>query len=263
MQVPLLDLRDQYAPLRDEIMKEIAEICDSQHFILGDKVAKLEKELTEYCGVPHVCGVTSGSDALLIALMVENIGAGDEVITTPFTFFATAGAIARTGAKPVFVDIDEDTYNINPELIEAAVSEKTRAIIPVHLFGQCCDMDKINAIAKKHNLIVIEDAAQSIGAEYKGHRAGSMGDYGCFSFFPSKNLGCFGDGGAVSTNSAERFEFLKTLDHPDSFHFRIQSLLTLQTEHSRRHGFLAIRFTKCLLDVPSGDLPDFIVQVKS
>ena len=209
MQVPLLDLRDQYAPLRDEIMKEIAEICDSQRFILGDKVVKLEKELAEYCGAPHVCGVTSGSDALLIALMVENIGAGDEVITTPFTFFATAGAIARTGAKPVFVDIDEDTYNINPELIEAAVTEKTRAIIPVHLFGQCCDMDKINAIAKKHNLIVIEDAAQSIGAEYKGRRAGSIGDYGCFSFFPSKNLGCFGDGGAVSTNSAERFELLK------------------------------------------------------
>jgi dTDP-4-amino-4,6-dideoxygalactose transaminase len=209
MQVPLLDLRDQYAPLRDEIMKEIAEICDSQRFILGDKVVKLEKELSEYCGVPHTCGVTSGSDALLIALMVENIGAGDEVITSPFTFFATAGAIARTGATPVFVDIDAKTYNIDPEKIEAAVTSKTRAIIPVHLFGQCCDMDKINAIARKHNLIVIEDAAQSIGAEYKGRSAGSMSDYGCFSFFPSKNLGCFGDGGAVSTNTAERFELLK------------------------------------------------------
>ncbi len=209
MQVPLLDLREQYAPLKDEIIKEITEICDSQRFILGDKVTKLESELCEYCDAPHVCGVTSGSDALLMVLMAENIGFGDEVITTPFTFFATAGAIARVGAKPVFVDIDEATFNINPDLIEAAVTTKTKAIIPVHLFGQCCEMDKINAIAKKHNLIVIEDAAQSIGSEYKGRRAGSMGDYGCFSFFPSKNLGCFGDGGAVSTNTAERFELLK------------------------------------------------------
>lgn len=210
MQVPLLDLVEQYASLKDEFMKEIAEICDSQRFILGDKVTKLERELAEYCGVPHVCGVTSGSDALLIALMAEKIGYGDEVITSPFTFFATAGAVARVGATPVFVDIQAETYNINPELIEAAITSRTKAIIPVHLFGQCCDMDKINAIAKKHNLIVIEDACQSIGAEYKGKKAGSLGDYGCFSFFPSKNLGCFGDGGAVSTNSSERFELLKT-----------------------------------------------------
>lgn len=209
MQVPLLDLREQYATLKDEFMQEVAEICDSQRFILGDKVAKLEKELADYCGAPFVCGVTSGSDALLIALMIEGIGAGDEVITTPFSFFATAGAISRVGATPVFVDIEPGTYNIDPELIADAITSSTKAIIPVHLFGQCCDMDKINAIAKKHDLIVIEDACQSIGAEYKGKSAGSLGDYGCFSFFPSKNLGCFGDGGAVSTNSPERMELLK------------------------------------------------------
>lgn len=209
MQVPLLDLRGQYAVLKEEFMKEIAEICDSQRFILGDKVTKLEQELADYCGVPFMCGVTSGSDALLIALMVEGIGAGDEVITTPFSFFATAGAISRVGAIPVFVDIEPRTYNLNPDLIESAITDSTKAIIPVHLFGQCCDMDKINVIAKKYNLIVIEDACQSIGAEYKGKCAGSLGDYGCFSFFPSKNLGCFGDGGTVSTNTSERMELLK------------------------------------------------------
>ncbi len=209
MQVPLLDLRGQYATQKEEILKEIAEICDSQRFILGDKVVKFEKELGEYCGTPYACGVTSGSDALIMVLMAENIGYGDEVITTPFTFFATAGAVARVGAKPVFVDIQEDTFNINPDLIEAAITPKTKAIIPVHLFGQCCDMDKINAIAKKHNLIVIEDACQSIGSQYRSKDAGTIGDYGCFSFFPSKNLGCFGDGGAVTTDTQERLDLLK------------------------------------------------------
>ena len=209
MQVPLLDFKAQYKGIKDEVSKEISAICDSQQFVLGDKVQKLEKEIAEYSGANFACGVTSGSDALIIALMVENIGAGDEVITTPFTFFATAGAICRVGATPVFVDVDPDTFNIDPAKIEASISSKTKAILPVHLFGQCCDMDAINAIAKKHELIVIEDACQSIGAEFKGQRAGSMGDYGCFSFYPTKNLGCFGDGGMVTTNDEKKVELLR------------------------------------------------------
>lgn len=209
MQVPLLDFKEQYQSVKEEILKEISDICDSQHFVLGDKVQKLENEIAEYCGAEFACGVTSGSDALIIALMVEDIGVGDEVITTPFTFFATAGAISRVGATPVFVDVDPDTFNIDPAKIEAKITSKTKAIIPVHLFGQCCDMDAINAIAKKHDLIVIEDACQSIGAEFKGKRAGSIGDYGCFSFYPTKNLGCFGDGGMVTTNDEKKADLLK------------------------------------------------------
>lgn len=209
MQVPLLDLKAQYRPLKQEIMKAIEEICDSQYFILGKRVEDFEKKIAEYCGCKYAVGVTSGSDALLITLMVEGIGAEDEVITTPFTFFATAGAIARIGAKPIFVDINEDDFNINPDLIETKITKRTKAIIPVHLFGQMAAMDKIMAIAKKHNLIVIEDAAQAIGSEYQNKRAGSFGDYGCFSFFPSKNLGAFGDAGIVTTNSQEKSELLK------------------------------------------------------
>lgn len=209
MSVPLLDLTAQYKSMRDEIMTEIAAVCDSQRFILGPKVEKLESEIAEYCGTKFACGVTSGSDALIIALMVENIGPGDEVITTPFTFFATVGAIARVGATPVFADIDPKTFNIDPAKIEEKITSKTKAIIPVHLFGQCADMDPIVEIARKHNLIVIEDACQAIGSSYKGRRAGSMGDYGAFSFFPSKNLGCFGDGGVVTANDPKKAELLK------------------------------------------------------
>lgn len=209
MQVPLLDLKEQYRSMKDEILREISALCDSQMFILGEKVTTLEHEIAEYCGTEQACGVSSGSDALIIALMAEGIGAGDEVITTPFTFFATVGAIVRVGATPVFVDIDPDTFNLDPQLIEAKITPNTKAIIPVHLYGQCADMDAINAIAKKHELIVIEDACQAIGAEYKGKRAGSMSDYGCFSFFPSKNLGAFGDGGIVTTQAAAKAEKLK------------------------------------------------------
>jgi len=209
MKVPLLDLKEQFKTMKHEIMQEIEEICDSQYFILGPKVEKFEKEVAEYCQSKYAVGVSSGSDALIIALMTEGIGYGDEVITTPFTFFATAGAIARVGATPVFVDIEEDTFNINPELIESKITSRTKAVIPVHLYGQCADMDSILKIAKKHNLIVIEDGAQAIGSEYKNKRSGSMGDYGCFSFFPSKNLGAFGDGGAVTTNDPEKYELLK------------------------------------------------------
>ena len=209
MQVPLLDLKEQFAAMKPEIMKEIEELCDSQMFILGPKVAKLETEIAEYSHAVGGCGVSSGSDALLISLMVEGIGAGDEVITTPFTFFATAGAIARVGAKPVFADIDPKTFNLDPTKIEEKITSRTRAVIPVHLFGQTAEMDPILELAEKHHLIVIEDAAQAIGAEYKGRRAGSMGNYGCFSFFPSKNLGGFGDGGMVTADSPERVEKLK------------------------------------------------------
>ncbi|MDR0931430.1 MAG: DegT/DnrJ/EryC1/StrS family aminotransferase [Victivallales bacterium] len=209
MAVPLLDLKAQYATIKDEVLREIAEISDSQYFILGPKVEKLENEIAKYCQSNCAVGVTSGSDALIIALMVENIGPDDEVIIPPFTFFATAGAVARVGATPVFADIDPVTYNLDPAKVAEKVTGRTKAIIPVHLFGQSADMDPIMEIAKKHNLIVIEDACQAIGAEYKGRRVGSIGDYGCFSFFPSKNLGCFGDGGMVTCNDPEKAKKLK------------------------------------------------------
>lgn len=245
MQVPLLDLKGQFAAMKPEIMKEMEELCDSQMFILGAKVANFESEVAAYSNAAGACGVSSGSDALLISLMVEGIGVGDEVITTPFTFFATAGAIARVGATPVFVDIDPVTFNIDASKIEEKINPRTKAIIPVHLFGQTAEMDPILEIAKKHDLIVIEDAAQAIGSEYKGHRAGSMGDYGCFSFFPSKNLGGFGDGGMVVTNSAERTEKLKIFRNhgmnPKYYHhyiggnFRLDALqaavLSLKLKH--------------------------------
>jgi dTDP-4-amino-4,6-dideoxygalactose transaminase len=211
MNVPLLDLKAQYATIRDEVTRAIAEVMESQHFILGPKVEECERAIAAYSSAAHGVGVASGSDALLVALMVEGIGPGDEVITTPYTFFATAGAIARLGATPVFVDIDRSRYNIDVDQIAAKVTSRTRAIIPVHLYGQMADMDRVMAIADAHKLVVIEDAAQAIGAEYKGRRAGSIGHYGCFSFFPSKNLGAAGDGGLVTTNDAARAESLKVL----------------------------------------------------
>lgn len=198
--IPLLDLRAQYATLRDEIHAALDRVIESQHFILGPEVEALEQEVAAYSHCRYGIGVSSGTDALLVSLMAIDIRPGDEVITTPYTFFATAGSIARLGAKPVFVDIDPATYNIDPAGIEAAITPRTRAILPVHLFGQMADMDPILAIAERHGLYVIEDAAQAIGAEYKGRRAGSIGHLGCFSFFPSKNLGGFGDGGMVVTN---------------------------------------------------------------
>lgn len=209
MNVPLLDLTAQYAPMKEEILSVVSEICDSQRFILGPKVENLEKELAAYCQSGGAVGVTSGSDALLIALMVEKVKPGDEIITSPFTFFATVGAIVRAGATPVFADIDPVTFNIDPAKIAEKITPRTRGIIPVHLFGQAADMDPIVKIAKEHNLFIIEDACQAIGAEYKGKRVGSFAEYGAFSFFPSKNLGCFGDGGAVSCDTKEREALLK------------------------------------------------------
>lgn len=211
MNVPLLDLKAQYSAIKNEVEAAVAEVFESQHFILGPKVEQCEKAIAEYSQCAHGIGVSSGSDALLACLMAENLGPGDEVISTPYTFFATAGAIARVGATPVFVDIDRKTYNIDPKQIEAKVTARTRAIIPVHLYGQMAEMDEIMRIASQHNLVVIEDAAQAIGSEYKGKRAGSIGHYGCFSFFPSKNLGAAGDGGMVVTNDAQRAERLRVI----------------------------------------------------
>jgi dTDP-4-amino-4,6-dideoxygalactose transaminase len=211
MKVPLLDLKGQYLSIKADVDRAVAEVMESQHFILGPKVQQCEKAIAEYSQCSFAIGVSSGTDALLMCLMAEGIGPGDEVITTPHTFFATAGSIARVGATPVFVDIDPSTYNINPVRIEGKITEKTRAIIPVHLYGQMADMDAIMEIAESRGLVVIEDAAQAIGAERGGRRAGSIGHYGCFSFFPSKNLGAAGDGGMVVTNDSGRAEKLSSL----------------------------------------------------
>lgn len=208
MKVPLLDLKAQYATIRDDVLAAVAEVLDSQVCILGPKVAELEQRVAGLSDCQFGVGVSSGTDALLASLMALDIGPGDEVITTSFTFFATAGCISRTGALPVFVDIDPRTYNLDPTQIETAVTGRTKAIIPVHLYGQMCDMDPVMEIAKKHNLYVIEDAAQAISATYKGRKAGSIGTVGCFSFFPSKNLGGAGDGGMIVTNDPALHERL-------------------------------------------------------
>ena len=198
--IPLLDLKAQYAPIREECRAAFDRVADAQAFIGGPEVEGLEKEIAAYSQCQFGVGVTSGTDALLVSLMALGVQPGDEIITTPYTFFATGGCIHRMGAVPVFVDINPDSYNIEPSLIEAAVTPKTKVIMPVHLYGQMADMDPIMAIAQRHNLYVIEDGAQAIGAGYKGRRAGSIGNFGCFSFFPSKNLGAFGDGGMITSN---------------------------------------------------------------
>ena len=207
--VPLLDLKAQYALIKDDVRAALDRVIESQHFILGPEVEALEREVAEYSQCQFGIGVSSGTDALIVSLMAIGIKPGDEVITTPYSFFATAGSIARLGAKPVFVDIDPLTYNIDPAALASAITPRTRAIIPVHLYGQMSDMNPIMEIAERHKLYVIEDAAQAIGAEYDGKRAGSIGHMGCFSFFPSKNLGGFGDGGMVTTNDAELADRLK------------------------------------------------------
>lgn len=200
MKVPILDLTKQYSSIKKEIDAAIQGVVNSQHFILGKEVEGLEKEIAEYCNVKYAIGVASGTDALILSLKALGIGPGDEVITTPFTFIATAEAVSIIGAKPVFVDIDQKTYTINSALVEEKITKKTKAIIPVHLYGQCADMDSILEIANRYSLKVVEDTAQAMGAVYKGKKAGSIGDTGALSFFPSKNLGGFGDGGMVITN---------------------------------------------------------------
>ena len=241
MNVPLLDLKLQYASIKDECLKATEAVYDSQHFILGPRVEALEAEIARYCGTSFAVGVSSGTDALLISLMAAGIGAGDRVVTSPYTFFATAGAIARIGAVPVFVDIDPETYNISPDALNRELEgisgeerQSIKAVMPVHLYGQCADMDEITAIAQQHNWIIIEDAAQAIGSEYKGKRAGCLGDFGCFSFFPTKNLGGFGDGGIVTTDSKALYDMLLILrvhgGHPKYYHkyvggnFRLDAL---------------------------------------
>lgn len=223
MNIPLLDLKAQYETIKEQVIAATMEVYESQRFILGPKAEELENKIAAYTQARYAVGVSSGTDALLISLMSAGIGPGDLVVTSPYTFFSTAGSIARLGAIPVFVDIDHLTYNIDPEKLEKKIStmnakerSRLKAIVPVHLFGQCADMDSIMAVAKSLGIAIIEDAAQAIGAEYRFSdgslkRAGSMGDYGCFSFFPSKNLGSFGDGGMVTTNDDEAFQRLKIM----------------------------------------------------
>ncbi len=212
MKVPLVDLSAHHAPIQEEILKAIEGVFRSQAFILGSEVQKLEERISSYCRVSYAIGVSSGTDALLVSLMALGIQPGDEVITTPYSFFATAGVITRLGARPVFVDIDPATYNMKPAFIARAITPRTRAIFPVHLFGQCAEMHSILEIAQRHHLPVVEDAAQAIGAEYlDGHRAGSFGALGCFSFFPSKNLGALGDGGMVVTSDPDLAERVRLM----------------------------------------------------
>lgn len=272
MQVPLLDLKAQYATIKTDVLAAVSEVLESQRCIGGPKVTELEERIAAVSDCKFAIGVSSGTDALLNSLMSLDIGAGDEVITTPFTFFATIGCIVRAGARPVFVDIDPKTYNINPALVEQAVSEKTRAIIPVHLFGQMVDMDPIVDIAGKHNLAVIEDAAQSITSTYKGRKAGSMGTLGCFSFFPSKNLGGAGDGGMIVTNDEQLHDRIKIMrnhgSNPKYYHrfvggnFRLDpiqaTVLLVKLEHldewsearRRNAAFYNEKFADTIVETP-------------
>ncbi|MCX6551150.1 MAG: DegT/DnrJ/EryC1/StrS family aminotransferase [Acidobacteria bacterium] len=211
MQVPMLDLQAQYRPIRDQIIEVVTRVCDSQRFIMGPEIEGLERELAAFLGVKHAVGVSSGTDAILLAMMALGIGPGDEVITSTYSFFATAGCVARLGATPVFVDIDPVTYNMDPAGVAAVMTPRTKAIIPVHLYGQSADLDPIVELATRAGVPVIEDAAQAIGARYKGRLVGSIGRLGCFSFFPSKNLGAFGDGGLVTTNDDDLAAVLRRM----------------------------------------------------
>jgi dTDP-4-amino-4,6-dideoxygalactose transaminase len=222
LHVPLLDLHPQNGPLRTELLDAIAKVADSQQFILGAAVGAFESEIARYLDVKHALGVSSGTDALLLALMALGIGRGDEVITSTFSFFATAGCVARVGAKPVLVDIDPETFNLDPEAVKKALTPRTKAILPVHLYGQSADLDPIFDIARQAGVAVIEDAAQALGARYRHRPVGTLGDVGCFSFFPTKNLGAFGDAGLVVTNDdalAHRLRVLRTHGaEPKYFH---------------------------------------------
>ena len=209
--VPLFDNRRQFDALEAELLEAVNEVCRSGKYILGPECTRFEERLAQYCRAPHAVGCASGSDALLLALMALDIGPGDEVIVPSYTFFATASAVARLGATPVFVDIDRESFNLDVKAIEPAITPQTRAIIPVHLYGQCADMRAIDTIARPRQIAVIEDAAQAIGAELHGRRAGTLGSMACFSFYPTKNLGCFGDGGMLTTNDAKAAERLKLL----------------------------------------------------
>ena len=212
LQVPLVDLKAQYVTIQSEIRAAIDRVCESQHFILGPEVSALEEELAQVCGARFAIGVSSGTDALLVALMALEVGPGDEVVTTPYSFFATAGVVARLGARPVFVDINPNTFNIDPTAIPAKLNARTKAIIPVHLYGQCVDLTQLLSLAQERNIPIIEDAAQAIRAtDTHGNQAGTTGAMGCFSFFPSKNLGAFGDAGMVVTSDEKLADSLRSL----------------------------------------------------
>jgi dTDP-4-amino-4,6-dideoxygalactose transaminase len=211
LSIPFVDLQAQYQSIKSEIDAAVLRVLASGYYVLGSEVASFEAAFGEYCQTQHAIALNSGTSALHLAMMAAGVGPGDEVITVPFTFVATAAAIRYNGAIPVFVDIDPDTFTMDPALVEAAITPKTKAILPVHLYGQPADMDPIMEVARRHNLIVIEDAAQAHGAEYKGRRVGSIGDMGCFSFYPGKNLGAYGEGGAVTTNNPELSHTIRTL----------------------------------------------------
>ena len=271
--IPVCDLQQQYLHLKEEIDAAMQEVATSGHFILGPQVKAFEQEMADYCGCQYAIGVGSGTDALHLSLLALGIGPGDEVITTPFTFIATTEAIGMVGAKPVFVDIDPRTFNIDVSQIEAAITPHTKAILPVHLYGQPCEMDTIMDLAREHSLHVVEDAAQALGASYQGQKIGTLGTAGCFSFFPSKNLGCFGDGGMVVTNDAEvysRVEMLRRHGGKVKYHHselglnsRLDALqaaiLRIKLRHldswnrSRREN--AYRYNQLLTDVPGVQSP--------
>lgn len=257
--VPLLDLRAVHEPLAGELRAAIDEVLRTERYIMGSNVVALEEELAGYCGTAFAYGVSSGTDALLLALMALGVGPGDEVVTTPYTFFATAGAVVRLGARPVFCDIDRDTYNLDAALVEEALTERTRVLMPVHLYGQVADMEPLLALAGGLGLAVVEDAAQAIGAEAGGRRAGSFGDVGCFSFFPSKNLGAFGDGGAVTARDpalAERLDILRQHGAKPKYHhalvganFRLDAIqaAVLRVKLPHLDGWTARRQTNAAL----------------
>lgn len=273
MPVPLLDLAAHHAPLLDEIRVAVDEVMVKNAFVLGFATDAFEANLAEACGVDHAIGCSSGTDALLMAMMAYDIGPGDEVIVPTFTFFATAGVVHRLGAKPVFVDIDPATFNVDPTAVEAAINPNTKAIMPVHLYGQCADMGAITAIASKHGIPVIEDAAQAIGARYDDQPAGSIGQIGCLSFYPTKNLGAFGDAGAVLTNDdalAERLRQMRLHGQSDAYNhetvggnFRIDGIqsaaLNVKLRHLDKYGdarrAAACRYHQLLSDTPL-TLPD-------
>ncbi len=268
MAIPPLDLKSEHAPIRDALMAALGGVMDSCAFCLGPAVETFEQAMADHCGTKHAIGVSSGTDALLVALMAKCIGPGDQVICPAFTFFATAGSIWRTGARPVFVDIEPDTYNIDPQKIEAAITEQTRAIMPVHLFGQCADMNAITDIARRHNLAIIEDAAQATGAKDHERPAGAIGDLGCLSFYPTKNLGGLGEGGMILTNDddlARTCRYLRNHGQVDTYrhtmiggNFRLHgfqgAVLNVKLQHadeyiaSRRR--LAARYIEKLGDLP-------------
>jgi dTDP-4-amino-4,6-dideoxygalactose transaminase len=224
MSVPFFDINRQNNALKKEIAATIEKVTEKGRFILGENVAELEKEIASYCGAKHAIGVASGTDALHLALRACGVGPGDEVITTPFTFVATADAIAYCGATPVFVDIEPFSFNLDPKLTEKAITSKTKAIVPVHLYGQACNMQHLASLSEKHGIALIEDAAQAIGAEFNDKKAGSIGTVGCFSFFPTKNLGCFGDGGMITTSDdalAQEIRVLRGHGSRKTYHYEI------------------------------------------